>query len=66
MQTGVIKKMIQDKGFGFITVQGSEDVFFHITDCITPFAELREGQSVQFEEGSGPKGKKAVKVTVAA
>ena len=66
MQTGVIKKMIQDKGFGFITVQGSEDVFFHTTDCVTPFTELREGQTVQFEEGMGPKGKKAVKISLVA
>lgn len=66
MQTGVIKKIISDKKFGFISVEGSEDVFFHITDCVTSFDSLREGQTVQFDLGSGPKGKKAVKVTVVA
>lgn len=62
MPTGVIKKKT-DKGFGFITVEGSSDVFFHLSSCTdVPFDQLREGQTVQFEMGQGPKGPKAENV----
>jgi CspA family cold shock protein len=62
MPTGTIKKKT-DKGFGFITVEGSPDVFFHSSACAeVSFDQLEEGQSVQFEMGSGPKGPKAENV----
>lgn len=62
MPTGTIKKKT-DKGFGFITVDGSSDVFFHSSSCVeVPFDQLNEGQTVQFEMGQGPKGPKAENV----
>lgn len=62
MASGIIKKILE-KGFGFISVEGMEDVFFHMSACNGQFESLREGQSVQFEVEDGPKGKKAVNVT---
>ncbi len=61
MVTGVIKKILE-KGFGFISVEGMEDVFFHMSACNGQFENLKEGQAVQFEIEDGPKGKKAVNV----
>jgi len=62
MPTGTIKKKT-DKGFGFIAVEGSEDVFFHMSSCTTPFDSLREGQAVSFDREDSPKGQRAVNVT---
>lgn len=61
MPTGSIKKKT-DKGFGFITVEGSSDVFFHSSACQDSFDSLQEGDQVQFELGQGPKGPKAENV----
>ena len=59
MATGTIKKLVSDKGFGFISADGAE-LFFHSSAVEeTTFDELREGQSVTFEEGQGPKGPRA-------
>jgi cold shock protein len=60
---GTIKKLT-DKGFGFI--QGDRgDIFFH-SSCVEGegFDSLREGQSVSYNEGQGPKGKRAENVRV--
>ena len=61
MATGTIKTKT-DKGYGFITVQGSDDVFFHHSACGGMFDSLQIGQTVQFEMEKGPKGPKAVNV----
>lgn len=61
--TGTIKKIL-DKGFGFITPEGkNDDIFFHSKELqgIT-FADLREGDTVEFETREGDKGLSAVKV----
>lgn len=64
METGTIKKVLN--GFGFISREGSEDLFFHSEDLVeVAFDDLREGQDVTFEAGSGPKGPKATKVSLA-
>lgn len=59
MPQGTIKKLVADKGFGFISAaQG--DVFFHCSAVQeVTFEELREGQLVEFEMGQGPKGPRA-------
>lgn len=55
---GVIKKIVSDKAFGFITVPGREkDLFFHKESVVGgQFEDLREGDSVTFEEISTEKG----------
>jgi cold shock protein len=60
---GTIKRLVRDKGFGFIAGNGEEEYFFHSSACTgTPFDELREGQAVSFEVGRGPKGPRAENV----
>lgn len=62
MPQGTIKKLISDKGFGFIEGEGG-DIFFHRTALIdVTIEELREGQTVEYEEGRGPKGPRAENV----
>lgn len=62
--TGTIKKLVSDKGFGFISAEGMEkDLFFHTNSLVgVSFDELREGDSVSFESEDSPKGKNAVNV----
>lgn len=61
--TGTIKKLVYDKGFGFIAAQDGQEYFFHQSACtVAPFNELREGQSVTFDKGHGPKGPRAENV----
>ena len=56
MPEGTIKKLT-DKGFGFINIGSSKDLFFHSSSLNgVRFEELREGQKVTYTEGRGPKG----------
>ena len=56
MAQGKIKKLISEKGSGFIVTEG-KDLFFHPSAVEgNGFADLREGQTVEFTEGRGPKG----------
>lgn len=55
--SGTIKRLISDKGFGFIATGSGTEYFFHQSACAhTSFDELREGQAVTFDVGEGPKG----------
>ena len=65
MEQGTIKR-ITDRGFGFISHQGSDnDMFFH-SSCVdgVHFNDLREGQKVTYTVGQGPKGPRAENVRV--
>ena len=64
MATGSIKTKT-DKGFGFISVEGSDDVFFHHTACNGQFDNLQVGQTVEFDIEQGEKGPKASNVKLA-
>ena len=65
MPQGRIKKLVADKGFGFIEAQGG-DLFFHHTSVQGErFDNLSEGQTVSFEIGKGPKGARAENVRLA-
>jgi len=60
---GTIKRMVSDKGFGFVAAQDGNEYFFHQSACTaTPFDDMREGQAVTFERGQGPKGPRAENV----
>jgi cold shock protein len=63
MKTGVIKWFNNEKGFGFISVEGENDVFVHFS-AITGegYKSLEEGQRVEFEVVEGSKGPQAANV----
>ncbi len=65
MPQGKIKKLVADRGFGFI--EGDRgDLFFHHSEVQgVSFEELREGQVVDYEIGQGRKGPCATSVRVA-
>ena len=65
MPRGRIKKLT-DKGFGFIEIEGhnDKDIFFHHSAVDGEFDDLREGETVEFNEGRGPKGPRAENVRV--
>ena len=63
MPQGKIKKLTE-KGFGFIQGDGG-DVFFHHSAVVDgDYDSLQEGQNVEYNEGSGPKGPRAEDVRV--
>jgi len=63
---GTIKRLVSDKGFGFIQAGDGNEYFFHNSACSgCRFDELREGQTVSFEKGQGPKGPRAENVRLA-
>ena len=55
MPQGTIKKIISEKGFGFIGTD-RDDLFFHRNAVQGEFNDLREGDTVEFTEGQGQKG----------
>jgi len=67
MAKGTIKRLILDRGFGFIQTAKNEDLFFHRNELQeVQFADLREGQEVEFEMGQGRNGRQqAIKVRLA-
>ena len=63
MPQGTIKKLVSDRGFGFISTGGRDDLFFHHSAVQeTAFEALHEGQEVEYGEGEGPKGRHATSV----
>ena len=62
MPAGKIKKVLSEKGFGFIEGEGN-DLFFHHSELQgVTIEELSEGQRVQYEIGEGKKGPCATSV----
>ena len=63
MPTGTVKWFNAEKGFGFITQPGGEDVFVHFKAIGGDgYKSLDEGQKVEFEVGRGRKGDEAQNV----
>ncbi|MEO8033616.1 MAG: cold-shock protein [Acidobacteriota bacterium] len=63
--TGVVKWFNDAKGFGFITMEGGEDVFVHFSAIQSKgFRSLAEGAQVEFDVVQGPKGLQAANVTI--
>ena len=60
---GTVKWFSDQKGFGFISQDGGEDLFVHHTGILgTGFKSLSENQVVEFEVNQGPKGLQATNV----
>ena len=67
MPTGTIKRVFRDRGFGFIRTLDGQEIFFHRTGLRSArFEALSEGDTVEFEVESSPKGPRAVNIQVAA
>ena len=60
---GTVKWFNDAKGFGFITMEGGEDVFVHFSAIQAKgFRSLAEGSQVEFDVVQGPKGLQAANV----
>jgi CspA family cold shock protein len=65
MPQGKVKRLVSDRGFGFIDGEENEDMFFHHSAVEgAGIEELREGQVVEYEVGQGRKGPCATSVRV--
>jgi CspA family cold shock protein len=63
MARGTVKWFNNTKGYGFIQQEEGEDIFVHYSDVKDEgYKSLNEGQKVEFEVTSGPKGPKASNV----
>jgi len=63
MKTGTVKWFNAEKGYGFISIEGEDDVFVHFSAINAEgFKTLEEGQEVQFEVVQGAKGPQAANV----
>jgi cold shock protein len=62
MSTGTVKFFNTTKGFGFITQDSGDDLFFHISEL--QGSEANEGDKVEYEVGQGQKGPCATNVRV--
>ena len=66
MPEGTIKKIVSDRGFGFIASEDGKEYFFHRSSVEGSFEGLQEGQKVSFDiESNAPKGPRASRVRVA-
>lgn len=64
MEHGTVKWFNNEKGFGFITVDGGDDVFVHFSAIQGDgFKSLEEGQEVEFTIVEGARGPQAAELT---
>jgi CspA family cold shock protein len=66
MHTGKIKKVVRERGFGFISDTDGREVFFHQSSIIDArFDSLTEDQDVEFEVEKSDKGPRAINIHLA-
>ncbi len=65
MHKGKIKKLVRDRGFGFISDTDGREMFFHQTGLVeTSFNALNEDQEVEFDVEKSDKGPRAINIHV--
>ena len=64
---GVVKKLVRDRGFGFISAEDGQEIFFH-SSALPPgsFDSLTEGDELEFQVEQGDKGPRAAQMTIIA
>jgi len=65
MQNGTIKKLVSERGFGFIAAEDGKEYFFHRSSTDAEFDRLEGGERVTFEIEASPKGPRAGRVQLA-
>ena len=66
MHTGRIKKLVRDRGFGFISDTDGSEVFFHQSSLVgVAFDALKEDENVEFDVEKSDKGPRAINVSIA-
>jgi CspA family cold shock protein len=64
---GTVKRVIRDRGFGFIRSADGREIFFHRSSLQgLNFETLKEGDAVEYELEDGPKGPRATSVRSAS
>jgi CspA family cold shock protein len=63
MLEGTVKRWVEGRGYGFIEVDGEDDIFVHNTDLDGTYV-LMQGQKVEFDVETTPKGPRARNVKV--
>ena len=67
MATGTVKKLVRDRGFGFVQGSDGVEIFFHRSAILGEgFDALTEGQAVEFDVEKGDKGPRAAHLKVSA
>ena len=62
---GTVKRVIRERGFGFISAEDGREIFFHRSALEgTDFETLEEGNGVELDVERGPKGPRAMNVRV--
>ena len=64
MTNGTIKKLVSDRGFGFIAAEDGKEYFFH-RDGVDNFDSLNGGEKVTFEIEPSQKGPRANRIKLA-
>ena len=63
MHNGKVKKLVRERGFGFIADSDGREVFFHQSGLVgVTFDALKEEQDVEFDIEQSPKGPRAINV----
>ena len=64
MATGTLKKVVAERGFGFIAAEDGKEYFFHRSglDATLDFDQLVGGEKVDFQVESSPKGPRATRI----
>ena len=61
MHKGTVKRLMRERGFGFILGEDGREIFFHRSELQNlDFSELQEGDNLEFTVTKGDKGPQAI------